>query len=156
VSGSTVTKSQLERSTAVARLEVAQLREELSDAQAADSTSESLKRLTATVAALQKTLDLPVGLRVEQAARLLRVSKPTAKKWVDEGLLKKVPDRAPIEITQESVLTVRRILGYVRQNFPARLWTAQLAAFLHDRDIQQEDWFLEGVRQAERGEFVDL
>jgi DNA-binding transcriptional regulator YiaG len=152
----TFSKTQLERQAALARLEVEELSASVDDARTAGDTDQVMQALDHAIAALRETLNLPFGLRIEQTAKRLGVSKPTAKKWMDEGFLERVPGRSPAEVTQGSVVRVERILDDVRHRFPARSWTQQLAAFLHDRDLQGQDWFREGVEQGERGEYVEL
>ena len=152
----TVTRSQLERRAALARLEVEEMSADLAAAAAATAdVAELAAAISRSLEALRTALDLPFGLRVEQAAARLEVSKPTIKKWIGEGLLEAVPDRAPAEVTQESVVRVERILWFVRENFPARTWAQQLAAYLHDRDLQQQEWFRAGL-ERKRGEYVEL
>jgi predicted transcriptional regulator len=43
----------------------------------------------------------------------------------------------------------------VRASYPAWQWTKALAAYLHDRDLQSQDWVAEGMREFEHGEFVE-
>lgn len=151
-----LTRTQLERRAALARLEVEELSVSFADARRLDDVAQVMEVTERAIAALRDTLDLPFGLRVEQAAQRLRVSKPTVKKWMDERLLEPVPERSPAEVTQDSVVRVERVLAEVRKRYPARSWSEQLAAYLHDRDLQEQDWFREGIDQGKRGEYVKL
>ena len=72
-----------------------------------------------------------------------------------EGLLERVARRKPAEITQRSVIDVERVLGAVRESYPARRWSEALAAFLHDRDLLGQSWAHEGIEQLRRGELVE-
>jgi hypothetical protein len=47
---------------------------------------------------MRDTLDVPFGATVEQAAERLEVASPTVRKWLKEGLLKRVKGRKPAEI----------------------------------------------------------
>ena len=104
----TLTKTQLERCAALARLQAEQLRVCFVDARRSGDVTLLIDELELRVGSLLETLDLPFGLRVEQVAERLQVSKPTIKKWIDEQFLDQVPDRSPVEITQDSVLRVER------------------------------------------------
>lgn len=118
------------------------------------------KRLEAVSAALEDLLEhlerLSPGLSVAQVAERLGVSIPTVKKWLKEDLLERVPDRSPIEVTPESVVRVEGILDRVREAYPAKRWTRALAAYLHDQDVQDQDWFKQGVESLRRGERVKV
>jgi hypothetical protein len=83
------------------------------------------------------------------------VSEPTIRKWLAEGLLERVAGRKPVEVTQRSVIDVERVLGAVRESYPARRWSEALAAFLHDRDLVGQEWAREGVEQLRRGDLVE-
>ena len=114
-----------------------------------------MERVEELSARVQKTLDLPGGLTVAQAAERLEVSEPTVRKWLAEGLLERVAGRKPAEVTQRSVIDVERVLGTVRESYPARRWSEALAAFLHDRDLLGQGWVREGVEQLRRGELIE-
>ena len=151
--------SQLRRRAALARLEAEDLADAVSELRTASlSKSElerALKRVEALSARVQKALDLPGGLSVAQAAERLEVSEPTIRKWLAEGLLERVEGHKPVEVTQRSVIEVERVLGAVRESYPARRWSEALAAFLHDRDLLGQDWVREGVEQMRQGELIE-
>ena len=111
--------------------------------------------VTGDPASVQKALDLPGGLSVAQAAERLEVSEPTIRKWLAEGLLERVEGHKPVEVTQRSVIEVERVLGTVRESYPARRWSEALAAFLHDRDLLGQGWAREGVEQLREGELIE-
>src|SRR4051794_35759140 len=136
----TVSKGALERKTALARLEVEQLNQQLANFTKAAATGDVLRQIQGTITALARTLDVPIGLTVAQAAEVLNVSKPPVSKWMNETLLEQLPARTPAEVTPISVLRLSKLLTGIREEFPARLWTTKLAAFLHDRDLQAQDW----------------
>lgn len=154
-----VAPAQLRRHAALARLEA----EELADAVAELRTTplsgselqKALERVEALSARVQKALDLPGGLSVAQAAERLKVSEPTVRKWLTEGLLEAVGGRKPTEIAQRSVIDVERVLATVRESYPARRWSEALAAFLHDRDLLGQEWAREGFEQLRHGELIE-
>jgi hypothetical protein len=151
--------AQLRRRAALARLEAEELADAVSELRTASlSKSElerALERVEALSARVQKALDLPGGLSVAQAAERLEVSEPTIRKWLTEGLLERVEGHKPVEIAQRSVIEVERVLGTVREGYPARRWSEALAAFLHDRDLLGQDWVREGVEQLRHGELIE-
>ena len=156
---SSAAPTQLRRRAALARLEAEELADAVSELRTASlSKSEierALKRVEALSARVQKALDLPGGLSVAQAAERLEVSEPTIRKWLADGLLERVEGHKPVEVTQRSVIEVERVLGTVRESYPARRWSEALAAFLHDRDLLEQGWVREGVEQLRQGELIE-
>lgn len=150
---------QLRRRAALARLEAEELADAVSELRTASLSKSELERVLERVEALsarvQKALDLPGGLSVAQAAERLEVSEPTVRKWLTEGLLERVEDHKPVEVTQRSVIEVERVLGTVRESYPSRRWSEALAAFLHDRDLLGQEWAREGVEQLRQGELIE-
>src|SRR5262249_13179094 len=67
----------------------------------------------------------------------------------------RVEGHKPVEVTQRSVIEVERVLGTVRESYPARRWSEALAAFLHDRDLLGHGWAREGVEQLRQGELIE-
>lgn len=156
---SSTAPTQLRRLAALARLEAEELVDAVSELRSAsDSKGElerAVKRVEALSARIQKTLDVPDGLTVAQVAARLQVSEPTVRKWSSEGLLKAIPGRKPVELSQRSVIELERVLEQVRQNYPAARWSKALAAFLHDRDLLDQVWSREGIKQLRRGELLE-
>ncbi|HEX5307521.1 MAG TPA: hypothetical protein VFW38_00380 [Solirubrobacteraceae bacterium] len=160
-------RRQLQRMAALAHLDAEELRLEVereranirSAASPAELSPEELDGFLDRVSELSRrmlnTLDAPIGLSVEQAAERLDVTAPTIRKWLKDGLLTQTPGRKPAEIDPRSLIETQRALNAVRANYPARQWTKALAAYLHDRDLQSQDWVAEGMREFERGEFVE-
>jgi excisionase family DNA binding protein len=151
--------TQLRRRAALARLEAEELADAVVELRAASRSKVKLEgiveRLEALSARMQEALDLPGGVTVAQAAERLDVSEPTIRKWLSEGLLARVAGRKPVEISQRSVVDVERVLGAVREVYPARRWGEALGAFLHDRDLLGQGWAAEGIAQLKRGELVE-
>lgn len=151
--------TQLRRRAALARLEAEELTELVAELRSASHSKarreRALAQLEALSARMQETLQWPGGLTVSQTAKRLDVSEPTVRKWLTEGLLERIEGRKPMEVSQHSVIVLERILGAVRENYPARQWSEALAAFLHDRDLQSQPSFVKGRQEYERGEFVE-
>jgi excisionase family DNA binding protein len=156
---STTAPAQLRRRAALARLEAEELADAVLELRAASRSEVKLEsiveRLEALSARMQEALEWPGGVTVAQAAERLEVSEPTVRKWLEEGLLARVAGRKPVEISQRSVIDVERVLGSVRENYPARRWGEALGAFLHDRDLLGQDWVREGIEQLRRGELIE-
>jgi hypothetical protein len=160
MSTSTITApTQLRRRAALARLEAEELAELVTELRSSSRSKAKLERALAQLEALsarmQTTLQWPGGLTVSQSAERLDVSEPTVRKWLTEGLLEPIEGRKPVEISQRSVIDVERILQGVRDAFPTQQWTKALAAYLHDRDLQNQPSFVKGRQEYERGEFVE-
>ena len=101
------------------------------------------------------SLDVPIGVTVEQAAERLGVTAPTVRKWLKEGLLQRTEGRKPVEVDPRSLIELHRALATVRESYPSRQWSKALAAYLHDRDLQGQAWFSKGRGEFERGEFIE-
>jgi excisionase family DNA binding protein len=157
---------QLQRITALAHLDAEELRIEIENERAtieASSDSQGLPAgelsalldgLARRTQRLLRTLDVPIGVTVDQAAEWLDVTKPTVRKWLKEGLLRRTMGRKPVEIDPRSLIELQRVLSTVKTNFPARQWSKALAAYLHDSDLQSQAWFVKGRQEFERGEYV--
>jgi hypothetical protein len=72
------------------------------------------------------TLDVPIGVTVEQAAERLDVTAPTVRKWLKEGLLRRTEGRKPVEVDPRSLIELRCALATSGSTIPrgsgARLW----------------------------------
>lgn len=151
--------TQLRRRAALARLEAEELAELVAELRSASRSKarreRALAQLEALSARMQQTLQWPGGLTVNQTAERLQVSEPTVRKWLTEGLLERIAGRKPVEISQRSVIVLERILQTVRESYPARQWSEALGAFLHDRDLLDQQWAREGVEQLQRGELIE-
>ncbi|WP_445150209.1 hypothetical protein [Baekduia sp. Peel2402] len=157
---------QMQRKAARARLELEELSAEVAEREIEIRTAdpeqllEHVEQLVLEIhkrmEQLRQTLDVPVGVSVDQTAEHLEVAAPTVRKWLAEGLLSAVEGRKPIEVDPRSLATVERHLRRVREHYPAREWTKALAAYLHDRDLQKQEWSRNGVEELRRGEYVDL
>lgn len=73
------------------------------------------------------------GAKVSDATRVLNVSPPTIRAWIDAGLLEAVPGRSPAQVTLTSLATVKRALDEVRANSSDRHLLADVLRVLRDR-----------------------
>lgn len=158
---------ELQRRTALAHLDAEELRLAIENKLASISASpkpssvppavlgallESLAELTQRIL---ERLDVPVGVTVGQAAERLDVTPPTIRKWLREGLLRTTAGRKPVEVDPRSLIELQGPLATVRETYPSRQWSKALAAYLHDRELQDQPWAVEGRHEFERGEFVE-
>ena len=158
---------QLRRIAALAHLDAEELRLEVERERASIDAAprstglstvqvgEFLDRLSTLSRRMLDTLDVPIGVSVEQAAERLDVTAPTVRKWLKDGLLERAEGRKPTEVDPRSLIEVQRALSAVRANYPSRQWAKALAAYLHDRDLRSQSWVTKGVHEFERGEFVE-
>jgi transposase-like protein len=158
---------ELQRMTALAHLDAEELRLEVENAQASISASGDsskvspaeygrlLERWALLARRILDSLDVPIGVTIEQAAERLDVTAPTVRKWLREGLLRRTEGRKPVEVDPRSLIELHRALATVREEYPARQWSKALAAYLHDRDLQSQAWFTKGRSEFERGEFIE-
>jgi transposase-like protein len=158
---------ELQRMTALAHLDAEELRLEVESEQASISASADspgvsqaeygklLERWALLTRRILETLDVPIGVTVEQAAERLDITSPTVRKWLKEGLLRRTEGRKPVEVDPRSLIELQHVLVRVRDSYPARQWSKALAAYLHDRDLQSQTWVTEGRGEFERGEFIE-
>ena len=82
------------------------------------------------------------GAKVSEAARLLDVSAPTVRAWIEATLLQAVPGSSPVRIDTLSLAEVKRAVDLVRANLDDRQLLFHVMRLLRDRAA------LEGAEQA--------
>ncbi len=73
------------------------------------------------------------GAKVADVARLLDVSPPTVRAWIDGGVLDEIPDKTPRRVTFESLAAVKRALDEIRAHADDRQLLFQVERILRDR-----------------------
>lgn len=73
------------------------------------------------------------GAKVADVARLLDLSPPTVRAWIDVGVLDEVPDKTPRRVTFESLAAVKRALDAVRAHAEDRPLLLHVMRILRDR-----------------------
>ena len=148
---------ELQRRTALAHLDAEAL---LADVHGEHDVSgvplDVVARWAEIIQRIADMLDTPMGITVEQAADRLGVTSPTIRRWLRAGLLRPAQDRKPVEVEPRSVLELEAVLRNAHEAYPDRQRTKALAAYLHDRDLQNQDWVRKGREEFERGELVEL
>jgi len=150
---------ELQRRTALAHLDAEALLRDIECEHEAGTQAvapEVVARWAEIMKQIVDMLDTPVGITVEQAADRLGVTQPTIRRWLREGLLRRTSGRKPMEVEPRSVLELQVVLRNAREAYPDRQWTKALAAYLHDRDLQNQGWARQGREELARGELVEL
>lgn len=73
------------------------------------------------------------GAKIADVARLLNVSPPTVRAWIDAGALDEIPDKTPRRVTFESLAGVKRALDEVRAHADDRQLLVHVMRVLRDR-----------------------
>jgi hypothetical protein len=73
------------------------------------------------------------GAKVAEVARLLDVSLPTVRAWIDAGVLDEIPDKTPRRVTFESLAAVKRALDEIRAHADDRPLLMYVMRILRDR-----------------------
>jgi Homeodomain-like domain len=91
------------------------------------------------------------GVPVAQAARRLGVSVPTVRSWIARGALRAIKDSSPVEIEPDSLRSVSRALGDLRERGQDREWLTALVDYLHDREARHSPALKDGLEQLAHG-----
>lgn len=73
------------------------------------------------------------GAKVADAARLLQVSLPTVRAWIEAGVLDEVPEKTPRRVTFETLAGVKRALDEIRAGADDRQLLVHVMRILRDR-----------------------
>jgi hypothetical protein len=73
------------------------------------------------------------GIRVSEAALILRLSAPTVRAWLDANVLIAVPGRTPARVTAASLAAAKRAVDEIRSHRDDRHLLADVARRLRDR-----------------------
>jgi len=73
------------------------------------------------------------GAKVADVARLLDVSPPTVRAWIDAGVLDEIADKTPRRVTFESLAGVKRALDEIRAQGDDRQLLVHVMRILRDR-----------------------
>lgn len=96
------------------------------------------------------------SVRLSVAGKLLDLSIPTTRAWIDQGLLKEVGGSSPRRVSLQSVLEVRplvrelRVLGRDRNLLEGVLARIEDERTLSDRKLRRS------LDEMARGELVDI
>lgn len=94
------------------------------------------------------------GAKVSEAAKVLGLSQPTVRVWLDAGLLAMVPDMKPVRIDVLSIADVKRALDLIREYADDRQLLVHVMRILRDRAAL--DGSEEGFADLRAGRVVPL
>ncbi len=86
------------------------------------------------------------GAKVSEAARVLGISQPTVRAWIDAGVLTAIPDAKPVRIDVLALAETKRALDLIRDHIDDRQLLVHVDRVLRGRAA------LEGSQEA----FADL
>ena len=96
------------------------------------------------------------GAKVSDATRVLNVSPPTIRAWIDAGLLEAVPGRSPAQVTLTSLAAAKRALDEVRAHSSDRHLLAEVLRVLRDRAALAGDDVTAGLEDLHAGRRTTL
>ena len=94
----------------------------------------------------------PEGVSVSYAGKVLGVSEPTVRRWIDRGVLAKVPGQSPTELKYQSVTEVHQVLEELRAKGLKRDWLQAVVDYLDDRDAREQAGV--GRKKFDRNDYV--
>jgi len=95
------------------------------------------------------------GVPVSEAARVLGLSAPTVRAWVDAGVLGTIPNRTPVRVTATSLATTKRAVDEIRRHRDDRHLLAEVARLLRDRATLASD-ARDGIEDMRAGRVTRL
>lgn len=73
------------------------------------------------------------GAKVSEAARVLGLSQPTVRTWIESGVLEPIDGVTPVRVNVLSLADVKRALDLIRRHKDDRQLLAQVLRVLRDR-----------------------
>lgn len=73
------------------------------------------------------------GAKVSEAARVLGVSQPTVRAWIDAGILPSIPKAKPVRVDVLALADLKRAVDLVRSNLDDRQLLVHVMRVLRDR-----------------------
>lgn len=73
------------------------------------------------------------GAKVSEAAKVLGLSQPTVRAWIESGLLEPIAGMTPLRIEVLSLAEVKRLLDLIRRHKDDRHLLVQVMRILRDR-----------------------
>jgi excisionase family DNA binding protein len=73
------------------------------------------------------------GAKVSEAARVLGISQPTVRAWIESGILTAVPGAKPVRIGMLSLAATKRALDLIREHIDDRQLLVHVMRVLRDR-----------------------
>ena len=96
------------------------------------------------------------GAKVSDTTRVLNLSPPTIRAWIDAGVLELVPGRKPMQVTLTSLATAKRALDEVRAHATDQHLLADVLRVLRDRAVSDGDDVRSGREDLHEGRRTTL
>ncbi len=104
----------------------------------------------------RRRLDEAPSVRLSTAGKLLDLSLPTVRVWIERGLLDEVDGSSPRRVTLGSVLEVRPLVRELRALGRDRNLLAAVHARLEDERTLADRKLRRSLAEMDRGELVDI
>jgi DNA-binding transcriptional MerR regulator len=104
----------------------------------------------------RRRLDEAPSVRLSVAAKLLGLTVPTIRSWIDRGLLSEVGGGAPRRVKLASVLTVRAIVRELRSLGRDRNLVEAVLARVEDERVLSDRELRGSLDEMRRGELLDI
>lgn len=76
------------------------------------------------------------GAKVSEVARVLGLSQPTVRAWIEAGVLEPMAGTTPVRVDVLSLADVKRVLDLIRRHADNRHLLAQVMRTLRDREAR--------------------
>jgi hypothetical protein len=104
----------------------------------------------------RRRLDEAPSVRLSTAGKLLDLSLPTIRVWIERGLLDEVDGPSPRRVTLGSVLEVRPLVRKLRALGRDRNLLEAVLARLEDEHVLADRKLRRSLDEMSRGEMVDI
>ena len=96
------------------------------------------------------------GVKVSDAAKILDVSAPTLRAWIDAGVLTTVAGRSPLRVAVSSLAATKRAVDAIRQGKDDRHLLVDVLRMLRDRAVISGQDSCEGIDDVGAGRLTNL
>jgi hypothetical protein len=108
------------------------------------------------VAVANRVADRDAGAKVADAARILGVSAPTIRAWIEAGVLATVPEQSPVRVQISSLAATKRAVDEVRKHKDDRHLLIDVLHMLRDRAALTGRDVREGIEDLQAGRVEKL
>lgn len=96
------------------------------------------------------------GAKVSEVAKVLGLSQPTVRAWIESGLLKPIAGTTPVRIDVLSLADVKRALDLIRRHKDEKRLLADVMRLLRDRAALAGEDVRAGLEDLAAGRTVPL
>ena len=96
------------------------------------------------------------GMKVADAARVLGLTPPTVRSWLQSGVLDDVEGTSPVRVEVRSLAEVKRAVDLLREHGQDRNLLVAVIRILRDRAALEGDGVAEGFADLAAGRLVPL